>query len=381
MFNITYRAVLLFFVLSFTLSNSVTAKYLDSKSCKECHEDIYYEHKDSMHHKSSLFKDEIHKKIKEMTTPDKYSCALCHMPAATNLRDIITGKEQPSPSSKKQMDGVSCFYCHQITKVLETKHKNINFYNYKGEKKPTFFGNLKNPDTSDKHESSSAYPIYKNSQVCMGCHGKKFNKNEVQICNGYNELDETSDCIGCHMPKYPGGTTKLNKRGRTQYASHEFLGIRSDEMVKKAVELKIELVDKQKLKLTIKNKMGHSIIMQPMRLKFVETTVERFDKVIWKNYDKYPIEDEKATFTTLFQDEKQHQTFPPFATDYIYNNNLKANSSLDIFYDLPELQKGDVIRAQWVSYVIRPALASVLKLTDEDVLKRYTGARVKIEIK
>ncbi len=215
----------------------------------------------------------------------------------------------------------------------------------------------------------------------MGCHGKKYNKNEVQICNGYNQIDKTSDCIGCHMPKFLGGTTKLNKRGRLQYASHEFLGIRSDEMVKKAVELKIELIGEQKLKLTIKNKMGHSIIMQPMRLKFVETTVQRFDKVIWKNYDRYPIEDEKATFTTLFQDEKKHQTFPPHATDYIYNNNLKANSSIDIVYDLPQLQKGDIIKAQWISYVVRPALARVLKLTNEEVLKKYLGVSVKLEIK
>jgi len=358
----------------------LNGKYLDSKSCKECHEKIYNEHKKSMHHKSSLFKDEIHKKIKQITTPNKYPCALCHMPAVENLRDIITGKEKPDPKDKKQSDGVSCFYCHQITKVMKLKHKNINFYNYKGENKPTFFGNLKKPDTSDKHKNSSN-EIYKNSQVCMGCHGKKYNKNNLQICNAYNEIDKTSDCIGCHMPKYLGGVTNLNKKARQEYTSHKFLGIRSSEMVKKAVELKIKLIDKQKLKLSIKNKMGHSIIMQPMRLKFVETTVERFGRIIWKNYNKYPIEDEKATFTILFQDEKKHQTFPPFATDYIYNNNLKANSSIDIIYNLPQLQKGDIIKSQWISYVIRPALASVLKLTDQSALKKYLGASVKIEIK
>ncbi len=129
--------ILFLYILLFSLS--LNSKYLDSKSCKECHEDIYYEHSKTMHHKSSIFKDEIHKKIKDMTTPDEYSCALCHTPAAENLRDLITGKEQPNPKNKEQTDGVSCFYCHQITKVMELKHKNINFYNYKGEKKPTFF--------------------------------------------------------------------------------------------------------------------------------------------------------------------------------------------------------------------------------------------------
>ena len=67
---------------------SLNAKYLDTKSCKECHEMIHYEHTNSMHHKSSLFTDEFHKKIKEITTPDKYTCARCHIPAATNLPPI-----------------------------------------------------------------------------------------------------------------------------------------------------------------------------------------------------------------------------------------------------------------------------------------------------
>ena len=368
-------------ILTILLLVSINAKYLDSKSCNECHEDIYYEHSQSMHHKSSIFKDEFHKKIKKITTPDKYSCALCHTPGATNLRALMTGKEQPNSNSNKQTDGVSCFYCHQITKVLETKHRNINFYNYKDNTKSTFFGNLKNPDTSNKHKSSSSNEIYKNSRICIGCHGKKFNKNKVEICNGYNELDETSDCIECHMPKFPGGTTKLNKRGREEYSSHKFIGIRSDEMIKKAVDLKLELVNNQQIKITIKNKMGHSIIMQPMRLKFVETTIERFGKIIWKNYKKYPIEDEKATFTRLFKDDKANRVFPPFATGVTFNNNLKANGSLDIVYDIPKLLKNDIIKSQWISYIIRPALASVLKLTDKEITKRYLGVSVKLEIK
>ncbi len=359
---------------------SLNAKYLDTKSCKECHEMIHYEHTNSMHHKSSLFKDEFHRKIKEITTPDKYSCALCHIPAATNLRAIIDGTEQPNPRSKKQSDGVSCFYCHQITKVMITKHKNINFYSYKDGTKPTFFGNLKNVDSSDKHKSNSLNEIYKNSQVCMGCHGKKFNKHGVQICSAVDEKGKTSDCIGCHMPKFPGGTTKLNKRGREEYASHEFLGIRSDEMVKKAVELKLKFIDKNSVELTIKNKMGHDIIMQPMRLKYVETTVERFGKIIWKNFGKYPIDDEEATFTRLFQDDQKKRVFPPFATDIKFDNNLKANSTKIITYKLPELIKGDIIKSQWISYVIRPVLASSLKIMDKKMTKKYTGVSVKLEV-
>jgi hypothetical protein len=366
-------------ILTILLLVSINGKYLDSKSCKECHEMIHYEHTTSMHHNSSLFKDVFHYRIKKLTTPDKYSCALCHTPATTNLRAVIDGSEQPSSRDKRQDDGVSCFYCHQITKVLETKHRNINFYSYKENTKPEFFGNISDYGDSDKHKSNSN-EIYKNSKVCMGCHGKKYNKHNVQICNGYNELDETSDCISCHMPKFPGGTTKLNKKGREEYTSHEFLGIRDEDMVKKAVKLSLKQLDNTNIELTIKNKMGHSIIMQPMRVKYVETSIERDGQVIWKNFDKYPLEDTKATFTRLFQDDKGARVFPPFAKDIKFNNNIKANSSKVIKYKIPTLKKGDIIKSQWVSYVVRPSLAKSLKLTDKILTKKYLGDSTSLTI-
>ncbi|MEA1913814.1 MAG: multiheme c-type cytochrome [Campylobacterota bacterium] len=365
-------------VFLFILNIGLNAKYLDTKSCAECHESIHYEHVNSMHHKSSLFKDEFHKKIKDITTPDKYDCALCHTPGANNLRALMTGDEQPNPMNKQESDGVSCFYCHQITKVLITKHKNINFYNYKADEKPKFFANLKDVYDTDKHKSNSGNEIYKNSQICMGCHGKKYNKFGVQICSATDEKGMTSDCIGCHMPKFPGGATKTNRKGREEYSSHEFLSIRDDDMVRKAVELKLNLKEDNTLEISIKNKMGHAIIMQPMRLKYVETIVERDGNIVWKNYDKYPIEDEQATFTRLFKDDGDHRVFPPFATAIMYDNNIEANGTKVIHYALPKLQKGDTIRSTWYSYVVRPSLASTLKLENNEYTKRYTGVKVEL---
>ncbi|MBT6107177.1 MAG: hypothetical protein HOH31_01155 [Campylobacteraceae bacterium] len=362
------------------VSTSLNAKYLDTKSCKECHDMIHYEHTTSMHHKSSIFKNELHKKIKAKVSPDKYGCALCHTPGASNLRALMTGEEQPSAKSTEQLDGVSCFYCHQITKVLELKHKNINFYSNKKSEKPTFLAALDKPDTSDKHKSKSN-DIYKNSQVCMGCHGKKYNSNKVIICNGYNEFNKTSDCIKCHMPKNPGGTTKLNKRGRTQYASHEFLGIRSNTMVKKAVELYIAASkNSDMLEITITNKMGHSIIMQPMRLKYIKTTIERSGKIIWSNFKTDPMEDKEATFTILFKDKDNKQSTPAIAKGFKFNNNLKANSTKTIKYNIPKLQIGDIITSAWISYVVRPSLASKLGLENE-YTKEYKGVSKILEIK
>ncbi len=367
-------------ILTILLLVSIQAKYLDTKSCKECHDMIHYEHTNSMHHKSSIFNNSLHSKIKSKVSPKKYSCALCHTPGASNIRALMTGKEQPDQKDITQADGVSCFYCHQITKVLELKHKNINFYNYKGEGKPTFLGNLKNPDTSDKHESVSN-KIYQNSAVCMGCHGKKYNKQNVQICNGYNEFNKTSDCIGCHMPKAPGGVTKLNKRGREEYTSHDFLGIRSNKMVQKAVKLSLSAnKGSDILEVTIKNKMGHSIIMQPMRLKYINTIIIRDGETIWSNFKDNPMEDKKATFTILFKDKDGKQSTPAAASDYKFNNNLKANEIKTIQYNIPKLKSGDTVQSTWISYVVRPTLANKLQL-DGEFIKQYKGKSVTIEVK
>ncbi|WP_321779415.1 multiheme c-type cytochrome [Sulfurimonas sp.] len=222
-------SLLFLLVLSLNASN-----YPSSKSCNECHENIYREHISSMHHKSSIFKDEVHRKVKNAVNKDKYSCAICHMPATKNLRAVMSGEEQPNPQSYRQTDGVSCFYCHQISKIYDSKAHKINFSNYKGEKKPTVFGNLKKPYESNEHNSKSN-EIYKNSQVCMGCHSHKQNKLGFEVCNTKNQHDKTSDCIGCHMPSTTGTIEKEDKGMRENYVSHKFLGIHSQQMVKKAV--------------------------------------------------------------------------------------------------------------------------------------------------
>lgn len=189
---------------------SLNAKYMDSKSCGECHEQIYAEHTKSMHHHSSMFKDEVHKKVALSTSSEKYSCALCHMPSAPNLSALIRGSDKADANDIRNQDGVSCFYCHQIDKVHKSKANNFNFSSYKEGEKATFFGNLNNADFSDKHDNAQN-PIYKNSEVCMGCHSHKENEHGIEVCNTKDEFDKTSDCLSCHMVKKPGATEKFNK--------------------------------------------------------------------------------------------------------------------------------------------------------------------------
>ena len=366
-------------MLSLLFGIVIEAKYLDSQSCKECHEEIYSEHATSMHHKSSIFGDEVHKKVKELSAENNYACALCHMPSTKNLSAMIRGTEQPDPSDKRQTDGVSCFYCHQISKVHHAKTQNINFSSATADDKPTMFGNLKNPDSSDKHHAENN-EIYKNSEVCMGCHSHKENSHGFEVCNTKNEHDTRSDCIGCHMPKAAGGNEKFNKRGRDEYATHKFLGIRSDEMIKKTVKLELAYKENS-IELTIVNKMGHSIITHPMRLKFAKTVVRRGGNVIWSNFTESPIEDKEATFIIAFKDAEDKPSMPHTAVGYKINQNLKAMSSKVIKYNVPNLQKGDEIESTWISYVVNPQIAKKLEITTKEVIEPYIGVKESIVVK
>jgi len=360
------------------LSLSIQAKYLDTETCKECHEDIHYEHTKSMHHKSSIFSDEVHQKMKNAANKTKYSCAICHTPGAKNLRNLMTGAEQPDFKDVRQTDGVSCYYCHQIKQIYHAKTYNINISSATNVDKPTFYGNLKNADDSDKHHAE-VNKIYKNSEVCMACHSHKLNKNEFEVCNTKNQHDATSDCIGCHMPKAPGGNEKFNKKGRDEYATHSFLGIHSLEMVKKAVKLELSYKDGI-IELIINNKMGHSIITHPMRLKFAKTVALRDGKVIWSNFKESPLEDKEATFIIVFADADGKKTLPNKASTYKINQNLKANGSKTIHYDVGKLQKGDEIKTTWMSYPVNPKIAQKLGITDKEVSKPIIGIEEAIYI-
>jgi len=365
-------------LLLFAISANAEVKYPSSDSCNECHENIYREHRASMHHNSSLFKDEVHAKVKNAVSKDKYKCAICHMPATKNLRAVMSGEKQPDPKSYRQTDGVSCFFCHQISKIYDSKAHKINFSNYRGEKKPTVFGNLEKPYESNEHNSESN-KIYKNSEVCMGCHSHKQNAKGFEVCNTKNQYDKTSDCIGCHMPSTSGTIEKEDKGIRDHYVSHQFLGVHSAEMVKKAVKLEL-LYENRWLKLTISNKMGHSIITHPMRLKFAKTVITRDKKIIWSNFKDSPLEDKQASFIIVFKDAQGNTVMPHKAIDYKLNRNLKASSSKVIKYSVPKLQKGDEVKTTWISYIINPKIAKKLDITTKDIVKPYEGVHESLYI-
>lgn len=368
----------LFFLLIFLTSMFSADKYLDNHSCDECHEKIYAEFQGSQHSKG-YFNDELHRKVADKVSLKKYSCATCHMPMANNIKALISGNARPDKNNKTHTDAISCYFCHTIAYVRSSHKFNINTKarQAKGQK-PTLYGRLTKPDDSDKHASVNN-PIYAKN-ACIGCHSHKLNDNNVTIFKAMKKKQNSESCIKCHMPELEGGSEKMNKKTRSNHASHKFLGIFDAKFRATGMDINITNTANT-IKVTLVNKMDHPIIVQPARAKYLKLQVLRDKKVIWKNYKQNPNEDKKAFFEYTFADKSGKQIIiPAKATKNLRINNLEARESKTLTYEGMELEKGDVIKASMYVNITKKDCAKVVIIKDKKYSKTYLIKTVEIEV-
>ena len=348
-------------------------KYRDNHSCNECHEKIYEEYQSSAHAKS-YFTDELHHKIADQVDTKKYGCAVCHMPMADNLNDLLEGKARPDKNNKTHTDAISCYFCHTIAYVKKAHKFNINTKARQAKNfKPTLYGRLDNPEESDKH-SSSKNPIY-GQKVCMGCHSHKLNDNNVTIFRAMGEKQNSIQCIECHMPEIAGGAEKMDKKARGHHASHKFLGIHDKTFRATGLDINITTTE-DGFDLTLTNKMAHPLIIQPARLKYLEVKVLREGKEIWKNYHKHPSEDKAVYFEYRFTDKAGNKVIIPATAHHGEATNLNAHQHKTVHYKV-HLQKGDTIQATMYVRFAKEDCQSVITLQDALFKKREILKRVR----
>ena len=366
-----YLSLILFFCISLLLAQE---DYMDNHSCSECHEKIYEEYQSSAHAKS-YFTDELHRKIADKVSRKKYECATCHAPMADNLEALVSGDARPNKSNKTHTDGVSCYFCHTIAYVKKAHKKNINIKARQAKNyKPTLYGRLTHPDQSDKH-SSSKNPVY-GKKVCMGCHSHKLNDNNVTIFRAMTEQQDSMKCIACHMPEVSGGAEKMDKRARGHHASHKFLGIYDREFRATGLDINITTTHNS-IEVDLTNKMGHPLIVQPARVKYLELKVLRDGKEIWRNYKEHPREDKEAFFEYRFKDKEGKKVVIPATSVSGEANNLAMKESKLLKYSTVELQKGDVVKATMFVRFAKEDCQSVITLkeaifTTEHLLKEVS---------
>ncbi len=366
---------LLFIFFSFL--SFLEAQYLDNHSCKECHEKIYQEYQSSAH-ALGYFNDELHKAVAKKVNPNKYSCASCHMPQANNIKDLLQGKAKPDQNNPTHKDAISCFFCHTIAYVQKAHKFNIiksarQAKNYKA----TLFGTLKNPEKSDKHSSLNS-PLFE-KVACIGCHSHKLNDNNVTVFQAMKKNQDSKSCIKCHMPIVAGGAEKFDKRARNKHKSHKFLGIRDKEFRKKGVDITLKLKNNN-LSILLHNKMGHPLIIQPARAKYIEIALIRNNKTIWKNYQKNPKEDKQGYFAYFFKKENKAITLPKEATSS-YANNIEANQTKKLHYILPKLEKNDTIEVKLWAQLAKDDCKKVIELNNTSYFKPMLIKKVKTNIK
>jgi len=208
--------------------------FMESDSCKRCHQDIYNQWFSSMHHFSSFNNQWYRKSIEYMqdtvgTRPSKW-CGGCHDPAVlysgmmdTPIRQIVHRPEAQA--------GLGCMMCHSIVSVKSTMGQGDFYLEYPklhelaASQSPVvrtlhdFLVKL-NPEP---HRRVFLKPFMRNqtAEFCSSCHKVHLDVpvNHYRWIRGFNEYDNwqasgvsgegarsfyypatPSQCADCHMP-------------------------------------------------------------------------------------------------------------------------------------------------------------------------------------
>jgi Flp pilus assembly protein TadD len=211
--------------------------FMESESCKRCHEDIYKQWNSSAHHFSSFNNQWYRKAVEYMqdtvgTRPSKW-CGGCHDPAVLYSGKMDTPIKQLIHSPEAQA-GLGCMMCHSIARVKSTMGQADFYLEYP---KLHALAASKNPvirylhDTLTKlnpepHRRVFLKPFMRDqtAEFCSACHKVHLDVpvNHYRWIRGFNEYDnwqasgvsgqgarsfyyppKPMACPDCHMPLEP----------------------------------------------------------------------------------------------------------------------------------------------------------------------------------
>src|SRR5271167_1848096 len=229
--------------------------FMESDSCKRCHEDIYNQWNSSAHHFSSFNNQWYRKSIEYMqdtigTKPSKW-CGGCHDPAVLYAGKMDTPIKQIVHNPEAQA-GLGCMMCHSIAEVKSTMGQGDFYLEYPvlhelaASRNPLVRGVHDflirlNPEP---HRRVFLKPFMKQqtAEFCSSCHKVHLDVpvNHYRWFRGFNEYDnwqasgvsgegarsfyypaKPQQCADCHMP-----LEKSNDMGNVagKVHSHRFPG-------------------------------------------------------------------------------------------------------------------------------------------------------------
>ncbi|MEA3523099.1 MAG: hypothetical protein U9R50_08980, partial [Campylobacterota bacterium] len=328
---------------------------------------ITKEFESSMHKRSSIFDDKVHKAVWDLH-PQKaegnYNCAECHTPNAK--------------TQEEQHAGITCISCHSIKNVENHARANKNIYTtepktfysaqagresekvvYK--QTTSWFGLNKTTVGSAYHDIDYTNESYYDGKMCMGCHSHKQNDHEFDVCRTEEAgaKDKKENCITCHMPKVDGTATTV--RLSKQHTFHGFAGARVyPEMLAKYIDLDFKK-STNGFEVSVHNSAPHNLMTHPLRVVQLRATLIRETK-----------ESELKTYSfvrAIGHDAKP--SLPWLATSVVKDTMIKANEKRVVSYD-DTLQSGDKVKVVLGFYVVNPKVLKKLNLQDEKEFTKFT---------
>ena len=338
----------------------------DVASCKKCHPSISAEFETSMHKKSSIYDDKIHKAIwgkHPAKAKNNYKCAKCHTPNVT--------------SENIEHKGITCLSCHTIIDVEKHEKVNKNIYSkkekilYSAEKGrenekvhykiiTTWWGK-KTTVGSAYHDIDYTNKIFYTGKMCMGCHSHKQNSKKFNVCttDEAGAKNKKENCITCHMPKVLGTATTV--RLSEKHAYHGFAGARVEpKMLSEYIEFDLKKNSKG-FEITVENKAPHDLMTHPLRVVQLKVTLIRDGK-------QTPLK--THSFLKVIGDGGK-PTFPWLATEVVKNNMIKAKEKRIVTFD-KTLQSADKVEITLGFYVVNPKVLKKLNLQDDEDLRKFT---------
>jgi len=346
------------------LANDAVHTYASSKECQACHTQIYDEFYTSMHANSTPDKDPIHnaiwKKHPQNIKQNRYGCGKCHTPAADNLDKMKTPgqKAMPDINNKTHQEGISCAYCHRIKSIELHKKTNTNVMTNTPK---NYFGTLKESMESPFHGIiSDGNELFKNGNVCIGCHSHKQNKHGLNVCstNIDNEMDG-ANCVSCHMPKVAGSVSTLNDKTK-EHSFHGFAGSHfHSDMLTQYVDLSV-LRNIDNFIVNVDNRSSHALLLHPLRVAVLKVQVTRADKVTKLKNEVF--------VRVIGKDGKP--AMPWAAKTTLKDTMIKANEKRSVQYDF-KIQKGDKIDVTLGWFLVNPKAVKKLGLENEDIATKF----------
>ena len=360
----------IYFLLTLVLVSSAIA--LENSTCKTCHPKIYNEYQHSIHAKSSIYTDILHKAIWEKhpaRAKGEYSCAKCHTPSD---HDLISGKTTLTDNPVQRTEPISCQSCHQIQSIEKHTKANQNIYTdkkryffsadkeKKGQKvifkeEKHFFGLFRKTSGSPYHDIDYSNANYYNGESCMGCHSHKKGANGFAICDlEVKQGDSKESCISCHMPQTQGNLANQKASG-----THAFHGSSLRNGTPSHLSRSIELgmtPGKKGFTITLHNKATHTLFVHSLRLGELKVWIERGDHII-------PL---KPVFFNRVIGTAGKPSMPWLADTVLKDSTIKAHEIRSIPYQ-EVLQQGDTVIVEFGYHVINPAIAKKLGIEDPDL--------------